>query len=141
MIERVRAFCGTALNGRWKGVYSNQQGVLIVPHIGTTACFVEALDTAYGVTRVNIRAPILLQLKESPELYGVVAFSNVNHSFGAIMLTIENDLANLDFDYSILGEDVTAERLNFFVEYVVRTSVQLAHELRPAFGGRTVYEA
>jgi hypothetical protein len=69
--DRMRGVILGYLNERWQGVY--QHGAFIVPSIGRTACFVEATDTPDGYVRLNIRAPILLSVPPSAELFKLVA--------------------------------------------------------------------
>jgi hypothetical protein len=137
----LRSRCDEWLNERWQGVYQNQHGVTIVPHMGKTACFIEVSDTHDGLTRINVHAPILADVHATPEMYQFIATHAGDWTFGAMTLYLENDVppVNIEFEYSLLGETTTSEQLNYFVETVARTASDLVDTLQPAFGGRTIY--
>ncbi len=134
----VRAQCEQWLNERWQGVYSNQHGALIVPNMGKTACFVECSDTPDGLTRVNIHAPILMNINTTPDVFRLVALNGANWRFGALSL-YEEDGVHMEFDYSLLGEGLTGGELNFFVDLIAKTADDMVDRLQPLVGGRPVY--
>ena len=141
--DQLRAACKVWLDSRWQGVYANGSGAWIVPHINNTACFVAVGTTADGRDRIHIRAPILVGVAESPELYGVVSFSNLDEPFGFTSVWIDLDAGgrpSLEFGYSLLAETATSAVLNYLVELVSKKAVQLIEQLQPAFGGHPIYE-
>jgi hypothetical protein len=135
--DRMRDVILGYLNERWQGVYQNQHGAFIVPSIGRTACFVEATDTPDGYVRLNIRAPILLSVPPSAELFKLVALNATNWNIGALSV-YEEDGLNVEFDYSILADGISSRILNYLVQTVASTADDLAPKLQAQFGGRFV---
>src|SRR5215831_6543799 len=99
--DSVRPLIQGYLAERWQGIYQNSHGAFIVPNMGRTACFVEPGDTKDGRVRVNIHAPILLNVPRSAALFELVALNATNWNFGALSM-YEEDGLNLEFDYAIL---------------------------------------
>lgn len=119
----------------WQGVYQNAHGAFIIPNIGHTACFVELTDTRDGRVRLDIRAPILLDLPRSAALFEMVALNATNWNFGALSM-YEEDGLNLEFDYAVLADSITSSTLNYLVQLVASTANNLASKLQSEHGGR-----
>src|SRR5690242_17199236 len=117
----VRNMLAGYLAERWRGVYENGRGALIVPNMGRTACFVEPTDLPDGRTRVNVRAPILLGVPPSPALFDLVALNATSWNFGALSM-YEEDGLNLEFDYALLADGLSSSTLNYLVEVVAATA-------------------
>jgi len=135
----VRVYGKQWLQERWNGVYSNQHGSLVVPHLDKTAGFVDFSDTPDGYTRVNIHAPILLDVNATSEMFKYVALNGTNWRFGALSVYDEDGI-NIEFDYSLLGEGMTGGQLNYLVQLVSQTALHLIDQLQPEFGGRPIYD-
>ncbi len=129
------------LSSRWQGLYENAQGVLIIPRIGPTACMVEVQEAPRGRTAVNVRAPMLLNVPETPELLGYVAYSGVAYSLGSLALSVDPaGGVNLEFSYTALADLLQAEQANVLVEIVASSAIaELEKGGQEAFGGRTPY--
>jgi hypothetical protein len=123
------------LNERWQGVYQNSSGAFIVPNLGRTACFVELSDTHDGRVRIDIRAPILLDVPRSSALFELVALNATSWQFGALSMYEENGLV-VEFDYAILADGVSSFMLNYLVQLIASTADDLAPKLQKDFGGR-----
>jgi hypothetical protein len=131
----VRSLLASYLNERWQGVYENGRGALIVPNMGRTACFVEPTDLPDGRTRVNVRAPILLEIPPSPALFELVALNATSWNFGALSM-YEEDGLNLEFDYALLADGLSSSTLNYLVQVVGTTADDLAPKFQATYGGR-----
>jgi hypothetical protein len=136
--DAIRPVIFGYLTDHWQGVYQNSHGALIVPDIGHTACFVEPSETRDGRTRVNIRAPILLGVPPSPELFRLVALNATNWAFGALSI-YEEDGLNLEFDYAVLADGLSSAVLNYLVQVISETARSLAPDLKNEFGGRFLH--
>jgi hypothetical protein len=136
--ETMRPVLRRFLEEQWHGVYENGRGAVIVPNLGKTACFVEPTDTDGGRTRVNVRAPVVVGVPRSPALFELIALNATNWNFGALSL-YEDDGLNVEFDFAILADGLTATALNYYVAVISNTADNLATMIRDQFGGRFLY--
>lgn len=139
--DSLRTQCFEWVRGRFSGVYANRHGAIIVP-FEKTVVFVEVTDGLYGGARVNVRAPVLLDLGLTPEVTRHVAVNGGNFLFGALSFFAgeEADAATLEFDYSLFGETVNASVLAETVRLVVASATKIQDDLRPRFGGRSILD-
>lgn len=136
--DSIRPIIYGYLTERWQGIYQNSHNAFVVPNIGRTACFVESSDTQDGRTRIDIRAPILLDIPPSPALFKLVALNATNWNFGALSM-YEEDGLNLEFDYAVLADGISSSLLNYFVQTIAQTADNLGPKLQSDYGGRFIY--
>jgi hypothetical protein len=139
--DTLRAQCLDWARKEFDGVYVNRHGAIIVP-FDKTVVFVEVTEALTGPGRVNVRAPVLLDLALTPEVTRHVAVNGGNFLFGALSFFAEGDAdaATLEFDYSLFGETVDEAVLAATVRLVADSSACVQERLRPRFGGRTILE-
>jgi len=136
--ETIRPILRRYLEEEWQGVYENKRGAIIVPNLGKTACFVDPTDTKDGRTRVDVRAPIVVGVPRSPALFELVALNATSWTFGALSM-YEEDGLNVEFDFAILADGLTASALNYYVRLISSTADNLAGMFQEQYGGRFVY--
>jgi hypothetical protein len=139
LTDALRARCLDWVRSRFDGVYVNRHGAIIVP-FAKTVVFVEVTDVFTGRGRVNVRAPVLVDLGLTPEVTRHVAVNGGNFLFGALSFYAEGDAdtATLEFDYSLFGETVTEAVLAAAVRLVNASATKIQDQLRPRFGGRSI---
>jgi hypothetical protein len=139
--ESLRSQCFAWVRGRFEGVYTNRHGAIIVP-FEKTVVFVEVTDTFLEKGRVNVRAPVLVDLGLTPDVTRHVAVNGGNFLFGALSFFAEGevDAATLEFDYSLFGETVNETVLDAAVRLVAGSATKIQSDLRPRFGGRSIHE-
>jgi hypothetical protein len=129
------------VKNQFEGVYVNRHGAIIVP-FDKTVVFVEVTDVFTDNGRVNVRAPVLLDLGLTPEVTRHVAVNGGNFLFGALSFYAEGDAdtATLEFDYSLFGETVDESVLVAAVWLAVGSATKIQEDLRPRFGGRSILD-
>jgi type III secretion system-like peptide-binding chaperone len=139
LTEALRARCLEWVRNRFEGVYVNRHGAIIVP-FEKTVVFIEVTDVFTGGGRVNVRAPVLVDLGLTPEVTRHVAVNGGNFLFGALSFYAEGDVdtATLEFDYSLFGETVNAAVLAETVRLVHGSATKIQDQLRPRFGGHSI---
>jgi hypothetical protein len=137
--DSLQTQCFEWLRGCFKGAYVNRHGAIIVP-FEKTVVFVEVTDGLGGGGRVNVRAPVLVDLGLTPEVTRHVAVNGGNFLFGALSFFTEGeaDAATLEFDYSLFGETVNETVLNDAVRLVMGSATKIQEDLQPRFGGRSI---
>jgi hypothetical protein len=141
LTDTLRTRCLDWVRGRFDGVYLNRHGAILVP-FDRTVVFVEVTEAFTGQGRVNVRAPVLVDLGLTPEVTRHVAVNGGNFLFGALSFFAEGDVdtATLEFDYSLFGETVNESVLAETVHLVGGSATRIHDELRPRFGGRSVLD-
>lgn len=139
LTEALRTRCLEWVRNRFEGVYVNRHGAIIVP-FEKTVVFIEVTDVFTGGGRVNVRAPVLVDLGLTPEVTRHVAVNGGNFLFGALSFYAEGDVdtATLEFDYSLFGETVNAAVLAETVRLVHGSATKIQDQLRPRFGGHSI---
>lgn len=139
--ESLRTQCLEWVRIQFEGVYVNRHGAIIVP-FAKTVVFVEVTEAFTGKGRVNVRAPVLLDLGLTPEVTHYVAVNGGNFLFGALSFYAEgdSDTATLEFDYSLFGETVTETVLIDTVWLTGGSATKIQEDLRPRFGGRSILD-
>lgn len=139
--ESLRTQCLEWVKNQFEGVYVNRHGAIIVP-FDKTVVFVEVTDVFTDNGRVNVRAPVLLDLGLTPEVTRHVAVNGGNFLFGALSFYAEGDAdtATLEFDYSLFGETVDESVLVAAVWLTVGSATKIQEDLRPRFGGRSILD-
>ncbi|MGH3381592.1 MAG: T3SS (YopN, CesT) and YbjN peptide-binding chaperone 1 [Actinoallomurus sp.] len=139
--ESLRTQCLEWVKNQFEGVYVNQHGAIIVP-FDKTVVFVEVTDAFTDKGRVNVRAPVLLDLGLTPEVTRHVAVNGGNFLFGALSFYAEGgaETATLEFDYSLFGETVNEPVLAAAVWLAVGSATKIQDDLRPRFGGRSILD-
>jgi hypothetical protein len=136
--DALRARCLEWTRAHFDGVYVNRHDAIIVPFT-TTVVFVEVTDALTEKGRVNVRAPVLVDLALTPEVTRHVAVNGGNFLFGALSFFTDDadaDAATLEFDYSLFGQTVTESLLTDTVHLVAGSVTQIQGRLKPRFGGR-----
>jgi hypothetical protein len=141
LTDTLRTRCLDWVRDRFEGVYLNRHGAIIVP-FARTVVFVEVTDGLAGNARVNVRAPVLVDLGLTPDVTRHVAVNGGNFLYGALSFFAEGDAdtATLEFDYSLFGETVDAAVLTATVRLVEASATELHDRLRPRFGGRSILD-
>jgi hypothetical protein len=139
--EALRRKCLEWARNGFEGAYVNRHGAIIVP-FARTVVFVEATDAFTPHGRVNVRAPVLLDLALTPEVTRHVAVNGGNFLFGALSFFADGDAdtATLEFDYSLFGETVTEPVLVAAVRLAGDSASTVQRDLRPRFGGRSILD-
>jgi len=137
--DSLRTQCFEWLRRRFNNAYANRHGAIIVP-FDKTVVFVEVTDGLGGGGRVNVRAPVLVDLGLTPEVTRHVAVNGGNFLFGALSFFAEHDTdeATLEFDYSLFGETVSETVLTDTVRLVMGSATKIQEDLQPRFGGRSI---
>jgi hypothetical protein len=131
--------CFEWVRGQFVDAYANRHGAIIVP-FDKTVVFVEVTDGLGEWGRVNVRAPVLIDLSLTPEVTRHVAVNGGNFLFGALSFFTEGevDAATLEFDYSLFGETVNETVLTETVRLVMASATKIQQDLQPRFGGRPI---
>jgi hypothetical protein len=139
--EALRTQCLEWTKSSFEGVYVNRYGAIIVP-FPATVVFVEVTDAFTEKGRVNVRAPVLLDLGLTPEVTRHIAVNGGNFLFGALSFFADSDAdtATLEFDYSLFGETVTEPVLAAAVRLAMGSATKIQEDLRPRFGGRSILD-
>jgi hypothetical protein len=127
------------VKNQFEGVYVNQHGAIIVP-FDKTVVFAEVTDAFTENGRVNVRAPVLLDLGLTPEVTRHVAVNGGNFLFGALSFYTDADRATLEFDYSLFGETANEPVLAAAVWLTVGSATKIQEDMRPRFGGRSILD-
>jgi hypothetical protein len=141
-VQEIRTRCEAWLSEQWQRVFT-ADGVIVVPHIDRTACFVEVEDIPVdGRTRINLRVPVISGIDPTPDLCQVVASAGSDFAFGSLTLYLGDDVPAplLQFCYSTLGEATTSGLLSYYVNVVVKTGLELIDYFAPRVDGQTLYE-
>jgi hypothetical protein len=77
--DSLRTQCFEWAQDRFTGVYANRYGAIIVP-FEKTVVFVEVTDGLGGRSRVNVRAPVLVDLGLTPDVTRHVASTEATSS-------------------------------------------------------------
>jgi hypothetical protein len=91
---------------------------------------------------IQVRAPILWDVRRTPELYEWVATKGQQFIVGRVACNKDEDpaLTNVWFEYSILGDNVDEPEIVMAVSAVITTANKLDDQLKPLFGGRKSIE-
>jgi T3SS (YopN, CesT) and YbjN peptide-binding chaperone 1 len=137
--DSLQTQCFEWVRGWFAGAYANRHGAIVVP-FEKTVVFVEVTDGLGEGGRVNVRAPVLVDLDLTPEVTRHVAVNGGNFLFGALSFFAEGetDAATLEFDYSLFGETVNETILAETVRLVVGSATKIQEDLQPRFGGRSI---
>jgi hypothetical protein len=137
--DSLRTQCFEWVRGQFAGAYANRHGAIVVP-FAETVVFVEVMDGLGEGGRVNVRAPVLIDLSLTPEVTRHVAVNGGNFLFGALSFFTEGeaDAATLEFDYSLFGETVNETVLTETVRLVMASATKIQQDLQPRFGGRSI---
>jgi hypothetical protein len=137
--DSLRTQCFDWVRAEFPEAYANRHGAIVVPS-DTTVVFVEVMDGLGGGERVNVRAPVLVDLGLTPEVTRHVAVNGGNFLFGALSFFADGDAdaATLEFDYSLFGETVNETVLTETVRLVLGSATKIQQDLQPRFGGRSI---
>lgn len=91
---------------------------------------------------IKVEAPVLWDVKRSPEVYQWVATEGQYYSFGRAICYKgkADDLTNLYFSCTILGDNVDEAEIISVINAVLDSANKLDDELLPKFGGRLTRE-
>jgi hypothetical protein len=139
LTDSLQKQCFEWVRGQFAGAYANRHGAIIVP-FQKTVVFVEVTDGLGEGGRVNVRAPVLIDLSLTPEVTRHVAVNGGNFLFGALSFFGEGEsgAATLEFDYSLFGETVNETVLAAAVRLVRAGATKIQEDLQPRFGGRSI---
>jgi hypothetical protein len=140
-VQAVRRACFQWISGTYKGVYANAASDVIIPDTGNTSVLVSFDQLPTGQVLIEIRAPILENVRVTDELINHVAWNATSFDIGSLSLHSDDAGTWLQFSYSLFGEMATQPIVNQIVAVVGQTADQLATQLQPVFGGTFVNSA
>lgn len=120
------------------------QGGALSFRFGSTRVFVKVLEMGDEEDRwhmLSVFAPMLLNLKPSPELFEYVARNADRWYFGHLGLIEEDDdTLTLVFAYRVLADYLDPEELKYAISGVAGTASREDDDLAERFGGDVFYD-
>jgi hypothetical protein len=120
-------------------VRMEDNGWITLPHVGPTAVQIETSRVAGDHLKVEVFAPLVLDVPVTPALLRHVALQSGRFHFGVVSLDAgedgSDDTGLLQFSCSLLGDDLGADAFRTVVRLVSSTAEEEAEALRSTFGG------
>lgn len=126
--------CFATLDRRFRDVYANPKGVVVVP-VGRTSVFVDTEEAPGERVNVSVRAVVLRDLPPEPELFRYVALNAGRYLVGGLYLYPEGDTVDLDVIVRLWHDRSSPDDLLEAVSVAATNSLELADHLEQRFGG------
>lgn len=138
--------CLSWLTERWGEVETVAEDLLMVPFFNTaTACFVgirrvdQRSDGDPGRLCAEVFAPIVKDVELTPGLFRFIATNSDVPAFARLGVALEE--AEVRASMPLMAETLTADTLNYGVQHVMETALELMAPIQQACGGRTLRPA
>ena len=103
---------------------------------GSTGCQVHVEEWDQGQTLVVLSAPVLMDVKLTPDLFQALAQRTDKYWVGSLVLEeAQPGVGHIFFKHILLGDTLDEEELLWSLSAVARTADDLDDEWRPRFGG------
>ena len=125
------------LRGSYRDVRAEDNGWITIPDIGPGAIQIETSLVEGDHLKVEVFAPLVLDVPLSDDLLRHVALEGGRFHFGAISLDADDgdEAALLQFSHSLLADHLDRDSLLAVVHLVASTVVERSTELQRRFGG------
>lgn len=136
LVDSVRARLSVVLPQEWKTELTRWGGYAI--GFENTIVFVDILENG-DETVLRVSAPVVLDLRVTPELCKFVATEFAGYYFGHAYLLADDDdadIAHLYYKHSILGESLDPAELHRVIGAVAWMGDAKSKEFKERFGGR-----
>lgn len=91
-------------------------------------------------TVVNLEVPLLLDVKETPEVFEYIALHADDYIFGHLNAIRTDDGLRIFLNHGLLGDYLDEEELARAVGAMLGVADEIDDELKAQFGGRRFYE-